>query len=114
METQLAAQKAMWYKARPMVRRGVSLTILALIAVQLLGTMAVASVCLEPCPDDTEGTSCPPICSLCTSCTHAQTAIVQQAAIGEPLLTARDLAIPQAYSPSSQLADDIFHVPLLG
>jgi len=97
-----------------MHRRGLSVMLLALIAVQLLGSMAFASVCLEPCPDDTEGTSCPPVCALCTSCTHAQTAIVPHATSGSPLTSLHRFAAQPTASPSSQLAADIFHVPLFG
>ena len=104
----------MWYNSRPMRRRGLSVTLLVLIAVQLLGSMAFASVCLEPCPDDTEGTSCPPICALCTSCTHAQTAIVHQRVSETPLTSTHRFIAQAPTSPTSQLAADIFHVPLLG
>lgn len=104
----------MWYKARPMRRRGLSVTLLVVLAVQLLGTMAFASVCLEPCPDDTESTSCPPVCSLCTSCTHAQTGIVQHSASSTPLLSAHRFVAQHAVATSPHLAADIFHVPLLG
>ena len=85
-----------------------------MFAVQLLGGMAVAAVCPDPCPDDAAGTRCPPICALCTSCTHALTAIAQHSVIGMPLTAAHGF-VPQASSaPTSQLAADIFHVPLLG
>lgn len=97
-----------------MARRRLSATLLILVAVQLLGGMAFASVCPEPCPDDAQGTGCPPICALCTSCTHGQTAIVQDSAAGAPLMTARPFAPQQRFSTSSQLADDILHVPLPG
>jgi hypothetical protein len=97
-----------------MRRRGLSVTLLVLIAVQLLGSMAFASVCLEPCPDDTQGTSCPPVCALCTSCTHAQTAIVQHTASGLPLMSTHRFVPQTPTSPCSQVATDIFHVPLLG
>ena len=104
----------MWYNSRPMRRRGLSVTLLFLIAVQLLGSMAFASVCPEPCPDDTEETSCPPVCALCTSCTHAQTAIVQHGAIETPLTSTHRFGAQPPASPASQLAADIFHVPLFG
>jgi hypothetical protein len=104
----------MWYNPRPMLRRNVSVALLAMIVLQLLGGMAFASVCLEPCPDDTEETSCPPVCALCTSCTHAQTAIVQHPATGLPFLAAARLIPRHPGSISSALAADIFHVPLLG
>lgn len=97
-----------------MRRRGLSVTLLVVLAVQLLGSMAFASVCLEPCPDDTEETSCPPVCALCTSCTHAQTAIVQHASGGMPLMSTHRFVPQRPASPSSQLAADIFHVPLPG
>lgn len=90
------------------------MTLLVLIAVQLLGAMAFASVCVEPCPDDTEDSSCPPVCALCTSCTHAQTAIVQHAASGLPLVAAHRFVPQPAAAASSRLAADIFHVPLPG
>jgi len=44
----------MWYNSRLMHRRGLSVTLLVILALQLLGSMAFASVCPEPCPDDTE------------------------------------------------------------
>jgi len=104
----------MWYKPQPMVRRGLCATLLVIMAVQLLGGLALASVCSEPCPDDGPGTSCPPICTLCTSCTHAQTAIVQRAVASEPLTVVQDFVSQQRICVSSQLTDDIFHVPLPG
>jgi hypothetical protein len=97
-----------------MRRRGLSVTLLVVFAVQLLGAMAFASVCLEPCPDDVDGASCPPVCALCTSCTHAQTAIVQHALNAMPLMSTQPLVQQLPAATSSQLADDIFHVPLLG
>jgi hypothetical protein len=104
----------MWYNSRTMRRRGFSMTLLVLFAVQLLGSMAFASVCLEPCPDDTEETSCPPACALCTSCTHSQTAIVQDGASGLPRVSTHRFVRSPAASPASHLAADIFHVPLAG
>lgn len=104
----------MWYKSRRMTRRNVVVMLLILVAVQLLGTMAFASECQEPCPDDTETSSCPPVCALCTSCTHAQTGIVQQAVASVPgLNNHRLLAWDHSPVPSHRAAD-IFHVPLLG
>ena len=97
-----------------MRRRGLSVTLLVILAVQLLGSMAFASVCLEPCPDDTEGTSCPPVCALCTSCTRAQQAIVESAVIGAPEVAARTLPPLQLIAASVTRGDDIFHVPLPG
>lgn len=103
------------YHIAAMPRRAVTLTLLLVLVIQLIGAVAFASVCFEPCPDDTEETSCPPVCSLCTDCTHAQTAVVRHAAdAATPLMTASPVLPQQASSPSSQLADDIFHVPLPG
>ena len=104
----------MWYNSRLMHRRGLSVTLLVILALQLLGSMAFASVCPEPCPDDTESSSCPPVCALCTSCTHAQTGIVQHSASGMPLMSTHRFMPQQPTSTSAPLADDIFHVPLLG
>jgi len=99
---------------QPMIRRGLSAALLVVLAMQLLGGMAPASACPEPCPDDTDDTSCPPVCALCTGCTHAQTAIVQHATAGVPLMSAHRLLSVQPASISSPLAADIFHVPLPG
>lgn len=97
-----------------MLRRALTLTLLAVLAVQFLGAIALTSICVEPCPDDTEETSCPPVCALCTSCTHSQTAIVQHGAKSAPLMALLPFATQQTVASSSALADDIFHVPLLG
>jgi hypothetical protein len=97
-----------------MARKGLSATLLVILAVQLLGVLAFASVCPEPCPDDARGAGCPPICALCARCTHTQPAIVQRPAAGVPLMSTRHFVPQQHRSISSQLADDIFHVPLLG
>ena len=97
-----------------MPRRGLAVALLAILAVQFLGAMAFTSVCVEPCPDDTEETSCPPVCALCTSCTHGQQAIVQLASDGAPLTTTHQVVPKPLLSIVSQPAADIFHVPLLG
>lgn len=97
-----------------MRHRGLAVTLLAILVVQLLGAMAFATVCAEPCPDDEGGTSCPPVCALCTSCTHAQTAIVQQSVSGAPPMSNQPFIPLQTVPTSSRLAADIFHVPLLG
>jgi len=97
-----------------MIPRGLSATLLVIFAMQLLGGMALASVCPDPCPDDASGTGCPPICALCTSCTHAQPGIVQQSASSTPSMPAHRFVPQQPAASSLQLAADIFHVPLLG
>jgi hypothetical protein len=97
-----------------MHRRRITLTLLLVLVIQMIGAVAFASVCVEPCPDDTEETSCPPVCSLCTDCTHAQTAVVRHTADAAPLMTASPVLPQHSSSSSSQLADDIFHVPLHG
>jgi len=102
----------MWYKSRPMLRRGLSLTLLALLAVQLLGAVAFASVCLEPCPDETNSSSCPPICAACTTCTHSRPAIVQSQSDGAAFTTTPHLFPQEVAAATSAAAADIFHVPL--
>jgi hypothetical protein len=104
----------MWYNSRPMLRRGLTVTLLAIIAVQLLGTMAFASVCFEPCPDDGDGQTCPPVCTLCTSCTRAQQAILDSTVIGAPEGSAQSVLPFQLSASPTTGEDDIFHVPLLG
>jgi hypothetical protein len=105
----------MWYKSRRMLRRGLTLTILAVLAVQLIGGLAFASACLQPCSDDAPGATCPPACALCTGCTHAQQAIVRQApsAVAALLFASHVFSSPAGTVPSA-LAADIFHVPLPG
>src|ERR1700741_1832557 len=66
-----------------MPRRTFALALLLVLAVQFLGAMVFASACAEPGPDDPESTSCPPVCTLCSDCTHAQQAIVWQP-VSEP------------------------------
>jgi hypothetical protein len=88
--------------------------VLVIVAVQLLGGMALASACSEPCADDPPGGGCPPICATCTNCTHAQTAIVQRALAAEPLVVSHETVQQQRRFVSSQHSDDIFHVPLFG
>lgn len=102
----------MWYNPQPMLRRHVAFALVAMIALQLLGGMAFASECAEPCPDDTEETSCPPVCALCTTCTHGQKAVVGHAPPEAPTPSARRFALQQLARSSFPLADDIFHVPL--
>ena len=98
-----------------MWRRSLTVTILALLAVQLIGGLAFASVCPESCSDDAPGATCPPVCALCTSCTHAQQAIVQQAAsaAGAPVTAPLEF-LSQDLAVAAQHAADIFHVPLPG
>ena len=104
----------LWYNPRPMNRRRLCVTLLAILAVQMIGGMAAASFCPDPCPDDVDGAGCPPVCALCTSCTHAQTGIVQDAASGMPSMSTLRFVPRQAAAASSQPAGDIFHVPLGG
>lgn len=104
----------MWYNARRMSRRRLSLALVAILAVQLLGGVALAAVGVEPCPDDSEDASCPPICALCTTCTHAQQAIVRHAASATPRVAAERYLPDAPQAAPSQLAADIFHVPLPG
>lgn len=97
-----------------MLRRSVTGTLLVILAVQLIGGVAFAPVCFEPCPDDTGGQTCPPVCTLCTSCTRAQQAIVDATAGAGPAVAAGSiLSFQPAASPATR-GDDIFHVPLPG
>ncbi|MDP9190217.1 MAG: hypothetical protein M3P06_00755 [Acidobacteriota bacterium] len=97
-----------------MPRRSLALALLLVLAVQFVGAMVFASACPEPCPDDTETTSCPPVCTLCSDCTHAQQAIVRQPANGPSLAAARRIHSLPSLDASSHVADEIFHVPLFG
>lgn len=102
----------MWYNSGSMLRRHVALALVAMIALQMLGGTAFASECVEPCPDDTEETSCAPLCVLCTTCTHGQKAVVRQAPPVAPAPSERRFALQQLVRTSFAPADDIFHVPL--
>ena len=103
----------MWYNSQPMSRRGLSFTLLALLALQLLSGVAEASLCVEPCPEEDEGSAgCSPVCTLCASCTNAKSAIVRHAASGTLLGTAERYFPDPPSAPASQLTSDIFHVPL--
>lgn len=105
---------SMWYNHAGMARRGVIATLLVIIAAQLMGGILFATVCIEPCPDDGPGTTCPPICALCTSCMHAQQAIVQTAMTDVALAVTPHVFAASHASAPPQRAADIFHVPLPG
>lgn len=109
-----SCRRRMWYKSRPMVRRGTSVMLLLLLAMPLLATVAFASDCLELCGDDTKDASCPPVCSLCNSCTRAQAAIVQHAVTTLRRVTTEDAVSRELAAADSAVADEILHIPLLG
>jgi hypothetical protein len=97
-----------------MARPIVIATLLVIIAVQLMGGILFATVCVERCPDDGPGRTCPPVCALCAGCTHALQAIVRS-----PMMNAALVATPHTFTvrplpAPSHAAADIFHVPLLG
>lgn len=104
----------LWYNEQRMFRRGLSLALLAILAVQLLGGLALASACFEPCADDAEESSCPLVCALCTSCTHVQPAIAGEATPGACPVAAERYVASRVTARPLQLAADIFHVPLAG
>lgn len=106
----------MWYNRHHMVRRGIVALFLVVVVAQIAAGMLFAAVCSEPCPDDNGRSTCPPICSVCTMCTHAQQAVVQTRAVGAatPLPVIATVLTPHRLGTTSQRADDIFHVPLLG
>lgn len=99
-----------------MPRRGLALALLALLAVPLVGSIAYASVCLVPCPEEEEraeaDAECPPVCALCTSCTPVQVTIAAVGSAGAPLVAAHDLLDVPPLDASDDPAGDIFHVPL--
>jgi len=90
-----------------------ALTLVVVLTLHLAGLVLV-SACIEPCPDDGAGKTCPPICSLCMTCTHAQRAIVQLETTAVFLATSPHVRPLEAARELSNLAVDIFHVPLLG
>ena len=104
----------MWYNRAGMARHGVIATLLVIVALQLMGGILFATVCVEPCPDDGPARTCPPICALCASCTHAQQAIVRNTmTLAAIVVTPHVFGVRPVPAPS-QPAADIFHVPLLG
>ncbi|MHB0969031.1 MAG: hypothetical protein ACYC7A_14165 [Thermoanaerobaculia bacterium] len=104
----------MWYNTRPMTGRALAFVLLALVAFQLAGGIAAPAVCAEPCPDDDDGSNCPPVCSLCSRCTHAQIAIAHPGIQHSPL-SVDEPVVPQAtISFTSNATGEIFHVPISG
>ena len=99
-------------QTRPMFRRPISIALLAILALQLLGGIAAAAVCVETCADAAESASCAPACVDCTTCAHTQQAIVQNGVPVAPHQIAPHAFQALARGTSSPLADDIFHVPL--
>jgi len=104
----------MWYKTARMARPGVVATLLVILVVQLMGGILFATACVEPCPDDGPGRTCPPVCALCTGCTHALQAIVRSPIMIVALVGAPHVFIARAEPALSHPAADIFHVPLFG
>ena len=106
----------MWYNRRRMVRRGIVAMFLVVVIAQIAAGTLFATVCNEPCPDDNGRSTCPPICSSCTMCTHAQQAVVQTRAAGAAmeLPVIASVFAPHRLGTTSHRADDIFHVPLPG
>jgi hypothetical protein len=97
-----------------MPRRALSLMLLAILAVQLLGAIAFASVCVERCPDDAGDSDCPPVCATCATCTHSRIAIVQGGIESLAFAATAHAFPPQVFAASASFAMDIFHVPLAG
>ena len=88
--------------------------LLVIIVAQFMGGVLFAAVCVESCPDDGPGRTCPPACSLCMSCIHAQQAIVRNTMTLEVLVATPHIFNVRPVPAPSQPAGDIFHVPLLG
>lgn len=109
-----SSPSGMWYNLPGMGRRCVVATLLVVFGAQLLAGLVFASVCLEPCPDDGDERTCPPVCSLCIRCTHAQQAIVSTEGAATSLVDRPHLTAPLQLSGPSKLPADIFHVPLFG
>jgi hypothetical protein len=97
-----------------MARKGLIATLLVIIAVQFMGGILFAAVCVESCPDDGPESTCPPACSLCMSCTHAQQAIVRNTMTLAGLVVTPHVFAVRPVPPLWQPTADIFHVPLLG
>jgi hypothetical protein len=98
-----------------MARRGTIALLVLLVVTQVAAGMVLASVCNEPCPDDNGQRGCPPLCSFCTTCVHAQQAVVQgPVRAPAPAPMAHNLFAAPQTAASSQLAADIFHIPLPG
>ena len=99
-----------------MLRRGLVATLLVVVVAQIAAGMLFATVCNEPCPDDDGQRSCPPVCSSCTMCTHAQQAMVQTPPPGAatPLPVIANVPAIHRLAATSQHTDEIFHVPLPG
>jgi len=88
--------------------------LLVIIALHLMGGILFATVCVERCPDDGPGRTCPPICALCAGCTHAQQAIVRTPMMNVALIAAPHVFTVRAIPAPPLSAADIFHVPLAG
>jgi len=99
-----------------MVRRSIVAMVLVVVVAQIAAGMIFATVCNEPCPDENGSNTCPPICSFCATCVHAQPAVVQTPTAGTatPLPVIASVFTLHRLGTTCQCADDIFHVPLLG
>lgn len=105
----------LWYNERPMLRRTLAFALLAILLLPLAGGIVEASVCLEPCPEDSADEDCTPLCAACTSCTHSQVAgILRGSATDAPSAVVERAAPVTGAGTQSPLVTDIFHVPLSG
>jgi hypothetical protein len=102
-----------WYKSFRMLRRRIIALLIIIVVTQVAAGMMFAPVCNEPCPDDNGQRSCPPFCSFCTMCAHAQQAVIHlPARAAAPALMVRSaFAAPEAARLSHPVSD-IFHIPL--
>jgi hypothetical protein len=102
----------MWYNSRPMLRRGLTVTVLALVALQLATSIAFAPICTEPCADDEDDQRCPAECVACVVCTHAQQGLTLADGTTGPGNVAQLTFHTRRRGSPPQRAADIFHVPL--
>ena len=101
------------YNSPPTLRRGLTVSLLAVVVVQLLGTMAFASICFEPCPMTAMARRARRSARSARTA-RAQQAILDSTVIGAPEGAAQSVLPFQLSASPTTREDEIFHVPLLG
>lgn len=95
-----------------MVRRILSLVLLLILLAPIAGAVSVAFECDEPCADDSGDGECPPVCTVCTACTHGQKAVVGNSAAKAPPSSFHLVAPSSAHVEGSPFIADVFHIPI--
>ena len=86
-------------------------TVAGLLLLLTIASGAAVGDCVTACPEDDRDGSCPPSCTHCVCCSHAQAPGMLVDCGGAPLLGFDRQEPPRAGTPSRGISPDILHVP---